>query len=133
LNRKWVRGGGFTFDGVHPDPTGQSLIANYVLWRLGPELGISTPFYDLSAIAQTDPYWDADGDGWASGPPWDASGITELLHLFRDANDGSASVGVTLPPDVWARISQVLLGELTKSPAIAAQAEKMGMTVTPKR
>jgi hypothetical protein len=127
LNRKWVRGGGFTFDGVHPDPTGQSFIANYVLEKIGTELGIAAPFYDLSTVATKDPYWDVDADGWASGPPWDAAGITALLHLFRDADDRSPSVGVTLPADVWHRISQVLLGELVKTPAMAAQAAKMGL------
>jgi lysophospholipase L1-like esterase len=129
LSRKWVRGGGLTLDGVHPNPTGQSLIANYILERLGVELGISAPLYPLSAVARTDPYWDKDGDGWAPGPPWTASGITDLLHLFRDPDDTSASVGIELPPDVWDRISAVLLAGLLDVPAIRTQAEKMKVTV----
>ena len=127
LSRDWVRGGGFTLDGVHPNPIGQSLIANFVLERLGAELGISAPLYPLSAVAAMDPYWDKDGDGWAPGPPWTAPGIAELLHLFRDPDDASASVGVVLPDDVWDRISDVLLGEILKVPAIRAQAEKMNV------
>jgi len=127
LSRNWVRGGGFTLDGVHPNPIGQSLIANFVLERLGAELGISAPLYPLSAVAAMDPYWDKDGDGWAPGPPWTAPGIAELLHLFRDPNDAEASVGVVLPDDVWDRISDVLLGEILKVPAIRAQAEKMNV------
>jgi hypothetical protein len=129
LSRKWVRGGGLTFDGVHPNIVGQSLIADYVLYRLRTELGITAPLYDFSSIATQDPYWDKDGDGWAPGPPWTASGITELLHLFRDPNDSSASVGVQLPLDVWARISQVLLSQVTEVAAVRAQAEKMGIPV----
>jgi hypothetical protein len=128
LSRKWVRGGGLTLDGVHPNPTGQSLIANYILERLEAELGISAPLYDLSAVAQSDPYWDKDEDGWAPGPPWVAPGITELLHLFRDPDDDSASVGVVLPDDVWDRISAVLLDQILEVPAIRAQAEKMNVT-----
>jgi hypothetical protein len=109
---------------VHPNlPT--VLIANFVLWRLEAELGIYAPLYPLSAVAAMDPYWDNDGDGWAPGPPWAAPGITELLHLFRDPNDASASVGVDLPDDVWDRISAVLLDEILDVPAIRAQAEKM--------
>lgn len=128
LGRKWVRGGGLSLDGVHPNPTGQSLIADYILARIAAELGISAPFYSLSAVAASDPYWDKDGDGFPPGPPWTASGITELLHLFRDPDDTSASVGVELPDDVWARISAVLLGQLLQVPAIQAQAEKMKVT-----
>jgi hypothetical protein len=128
LSRKWVRGGGLTLDGVHPNPTGQSLIANYVLGRLGVELGISAPLYPLSAVAASDPYCDKHQDGWAPGPPWSAPGIPELLHLFRDPDDNSASVGVELPDDVWDRISAVLLGELLEVPAIRAQAERMNRT-----
>jgi len=129
LSRDWVRGGGFTLDGVHPNPIGQSLIANFVLERLGAELGISAPLYPLSAVAAMDPYWDKDGDGWAPGPPWTAPGIAELLHLFRDPNDAEASVGVVLPDDVWDRISDVLLGEILEVPAIRAQAEKMNVAL----
>ena len=125
LNRKWVRGGGLSLDGVHPNPTGQSLIANYVLSHLKRELGISAPLYNLSKVGASDPYRDKDGDGWAPGPPWSASGITELLHLFRDPNDSSAAVGVDLPDDVWDRISAVLLDQVLDVPAIRGQAARM--------
>jgi hypothetical protein len=127
LSRDWVRGGGLTLDGVHPNPTGQSLIANFILERLGAELGISAPLYPLSTVAAMDPYWDKDGDGWAPGPPWTAPGITQLLHLFRDPDDASASAGVVLPDDVWDRISAVLLREILDVPGIRAQAEKMNL------
>ncbi len=103
-------------------------MSNYVLGRVGVELGISAPLYPLSAVAAADPYWDKDGDGWAPGPPWTASGFTELLHLFRDPDDTSASVGVDLPDDVWDRISAVLLGQVLDVPAIRAQAEKMKLS-----
>jgi hypothetical protein len=132
LTRKWIRGGGFTFDGVHPNLTGQSLIANFLLSEMGGELGVSPPLYDLSAVAALDPYWDSDGDGWAPGPPWIASGIPELLHLFRDPDDRSASIGVELPADVWQRISGVLLGELLELPGIRAQAQRMGVEAAPR-
>jgi lysophospholipase L1-like esterase len=127
LSRKWVRGGGLSLDGVHPSPTGQTLIANYVLWRLRLDLGIVAPFYNLSSVGAVDPYRDNDLDGWAPGPPWNASGITELLHLFRDPDDASAAEGVQLPDDVWDRISAVLLGQVLDVPAIRSQAEKMGV------
>ena len=129
LSRDWVRGGGLTLDGVHPNPTGQSLIANFILERLAAELGISAPLYPLSTVAATDPYWDKDGDGWAPGPPWTAPGITQLLHLFRDPDDASASAGVVLPDDVWDRISAVLLREVLDVPGIRAQAVKMNLAV----
>jgi hypothetical protein len=127
LTRKWIRGGGFTFDGVHPNLTGQSLVANFLLSEIGDKLGVAPPLYGLSAVAGLDPYWDSDGDGWAPGPPWVAAGIPELLHLFRDPDDSSASIGVELPGDVWQRISAILLGELLELPGIRAQAQRMGV------
>jgi hypothetical protein len=131
LGRKWVRGGALSFDGVHPNPTGQSLIANYVLEQLQAQLGIAAPLYSLDGVAATDPYWDKDGDGWAPGPPWTASGATGILHLFRDADDTDPSVGVVLPEDIWERFSAVLLDQLLDVPAIRAQAEKMNATSLP--
>jgi lysophospholipase L1-like esterase len=128
LGRKWVRGGALSFDGVHPNPTGQSLIANYILEQIHAQLGIEAPLYSLDAVAATDPYWDKDGDGWAPGPPWTASGAAAILHLLRDADDTDPSVGVVLPEDIWERFSAVLLEQLLDIPAIRAQAVKMKAT-----
>jgi hypothetical protein len=125
LGRKWVRGGALSFDGVHPNPTGQSLIANYVLEQIHAQLGIEAPLYSLDRVAAKDPYWDKDGDGWAPGPPWTASGAAAILHLFRDADDTDAAVGVDLPQDIWERFSAVLLEQLLDVPALQAQAVKM--------
>jgi hypothetical protein len=127
LSRKWIRGGGLTFDGVHPNLTGQSLIANFVLQALGAVLGSSPPQYDLSAVAAGDPYWDSDGDGFSPGPPWAASGIPELLHLFRDPDDSSAAQQAVLPENVWEIISSVLLEEILGLPGIRAEAQRRGV------
>ena len=127
LSRKWIRGGGLTFDGVHPNLTGQSLIANFLLLALGEVLGSAPPLYDLSAVASEDPYWDSDGDGFAPGPPWAAQGIPELLHLFRDPDDSSVAVQVALPENVWEIISSVLLEEILGVPGIRAEAQRRGV------
>ncbi len=67
FNRKWILGGGFCFDGVHPGYTGHALIANFILERMNEILGLNAPLQDLSEILATDPYIDRDGDGWALG------------------------------------------------------------------
>ena len=111
LSRKWIRGSSFSFDGVHPNYTAQALIANFVLEKLNAALGLNAPLQDLEAILGTDPYIDRDGDGWASGPSYSASGITELLFLFKDPDDSSAEVQPVLPEDVWRLISNAILKE----------------------
>ena len=68
LNRKWVGGGGFTLDGVHPGYTGQALIANFVLEELNDVLGLEASLYDLDEVSAGDPYIDRYGDGWSPGP-----------------------------------------------------------------
>lgn len=76
LSRKWVRGCGFTLDGVHPGYTGQTLIANRILEAMNELPGINAPFYDLDEVWSTAPYIDHDGDGWAPGPPQAAASPT---------------------------------------------------------
>jgi len=127
FSRKWIRGSSFTFDGVHPGYTGQAFIANFVLARLNEALGLAAPLYDLSAILASDPYVDRDGDGWAPGPVYTGSGLTELLFLFKDPHDGDATVQPVLPPDVWQRISQVLLEEILGISSVQQAAERLGV------
>ncbi len=127
FSRKWIRGSSFTFDGVHPGYTGQAFIANFVLARLNEALGLAAPLYDLSAILASDPYVDRDGDGWAPGPVYTASGLTELLFLFKDPHDGDATVQPVLPRDVWQRISQVLLEEILGISSVQQAAERLGV------
>jgi hypothetical protein len=116
FSRKWIRGGSFTFDGVHPGYTAQAFVANFVLGRLNDVLGLNAPLYDLSAVLATDPYVDRDGDGWAAGPAYQGAGLTELLFLYKDPDDTDPAAQVQLPPDVWERISQVLLWEILGIP-----------------
>jgi hypothetical protein len=115
INRKWCRSGSFSLDGVHPSYTGHALIANYMLQQLDEILGISAPQYDLREVMQRDPYVDRDGDGWVSGPQHEATGLTELLFLFRDPNDADAAVQPQLPADVWKRISDIIVRGYTAS------------------
>jgi hypothetical protein len=130
FHRQWVRGGSFTFDGVHPGYTAQAFVANFVLTRLNEALGLAAPQVDLSAILASDPYIDRDGDGWAPGPTYAAAGLTELLFLFKDPDDGDAAVQPLLPPDVWQRLSQILLGEILGIPAVQQAAERLGVSFT---
>ncbi len=127
LSRKWVRGSSFSLDGVHPGYTAQALVANFVLEELNAVLGLGAPLYDLSAILPQDVYIDQDEDGWAPGPDYVASGITELLFLFKDPDDGNAAVQVELPPDVWELISDVLLKEILGIPRLREEAERLGI------
>lgn len=112
FGRKWVRGNGFSLDGVHPGYTAQGLIANEIIAAIDDLFGLDAPPLDLSALLATDPYIDHDGDGWAPGPDYPTGGAGSLLFLFRDVDDTDADVGVELPDDVWDRISDALLGEL---------------------
>ncbi len=111
FNRKWVRGGSFTIDGVHPGYTGQALIANYIIGHVNDTLGLNAPLHDLETVARDDPYVDNDGDGWALGPPYSIPGFTEILYLLKDPDDGDPAVVPTLPTDIWLYISDVLLRE----------------------
>ncbi|MBI1848261.1 MAG: hypothetical protein HYR86_14985 [Candidatus Rokubacteria bacterium] len=112
LTRKWIRGNSFSFDGVHPNYTGQALIANFVLGSLNATLGLAAPLHDLDATIAADPYIDRDGDGFAPGPGYAASGFNQLLFLFKDPNDASSASQVVLPPDVWQQISDILVQRL---------------------
>jgi len=127
MTRKWTRGGAFTLDGVHPGYTAQAFVANHVLGELNISLGLSAPLYDLEMIAQTDPYWDRDGDGWAPGPDYAASGIAALLFLLTDSDDTDSTVGAELPPEVWVQLSRALLSELLGLPEIRLEAARLGV------
>jgi len=127
LTRKWVRGSSFTLDGVHPSYTGQALVANFLLKDLNEVLGVNAPLYDLSMILASDPYVDQDGDGWAPGPNYSASGITNLLFLFKDPNDANPAVQPVLPPDVWQQIGKALLGEILNLPPMREEAARIGL------
>ena len=115
LGRKWVRGSSFSLDGVHPNYTAQALVANFVLDKLNAMLGLGAPLHDLEAILSTDPYIDWDGDGFAPGPGYAATGIPELLFLFKDPDDGSAEVQPVLPWNVWRLISNAIVKEFLES------------------
>jgi hypothetical protein len=56
FNRKWIRGGGFSLDGVHPGYTAQAFVANFLLKQLNEALGLNAPLHDLSEIMAKDPY-----------------------------------------------------------------------------
>jgi hypothetical protein len=118
LSRKWSRGSAFSLDGVHPGYTGQAMIANYLLGEINRMFQLNAPLIDLEQILASDPYVDRDGDGWVPGPGYPASGLTELLFLFIDPDDADPSVRAVLPPNVWDRISRILLQELTGLPAL---------------
>lgn len=93
ISRKWIRGSSFGFDGVHPNYTGQALIGNIVLSRINAALGLDAPLASLPGVMANDPYIDRDGDGWAPGPVYQHPGVTALLFLFKDPNDGNALLG----------------------------------------
>jgi hypothetical protein len=109
ITRKWVRGSSFTFDGVHPGYTGQAIIANRILENINTALGLQAPLHDTGSIMESDPYVDHDGDGWAAGPEYEASGVTGMLFHFKDPDDTDPAVQPALPPDIWMRLSEALL------------------------
>jgi len=111
LNRKWGRGNSFTLDGVHPGYTAHTLIANFIIEHLNDTLTMNAPLHELSEVMDTDPYVDKDGDGWVEGPAYTASGITELLFLFKDPDDRDPTLQPTLPPDIWNYAIDILLRE----------------------
>jgi hypothetical protein len=132
FNRKWIRGGGFSLDGVHPGYVGQTLIANFILEQLNLILGLQAPLHDTSFVLLIDPYRDQDGDGWAPGSDYEASGLSQLLFLFEDPDDGNSSIQPVLPLDIWERISDALLGEILKVPSVRIEAIRSGIALAPK-
>ena len=127
LSRKWIRGSSFSMDGVHPSYTGHALVANFVLAALNQALGLDAPLEDLSAVLAGDPYVDRDRDGWAPGPPYTGSGLTEVLFFFKDPDDRDPSVQPVLPADVWVRIQNALLEEIFGIPVMREEALRMGL------
>jgi lysophospholipase L1-like esterase len=127
FGRKWSRGGAFSLDGVHPGYTGQAFIANLVLEDINRIFGWSASTYDLAEVLPSDPYVDHDGDGWVPGPLHSAQGITELLFLLKDPDDAAGAKQVEIPPDVWDRISAVLLQQVLDVPTVAREAERLGI------
>jgi hypothetical protein len=128
FNRKWMRGSAFTFDGVHPGYTGQALISNFVLARINQHLGTDAPMTPLGHVFTTDPYIDRDGDGFAAGPGYLASGITEVLFLFKDPDDTNAAIQPDLPENVWELIAAALLEDvLGRSEAMRVEARRLGI------
>ena len=78
-----------------------------LLLGLGGCRGYHSPFDAPGTIQQQrlsasvhDPYVDNDGDGWVSGPQYEAKGLTELLFLFKDPDDSASTVQPELPVDV---------------------------------
>lgn len=131
FSRKWVRGNGFSLDGVHPGYTSQALIANLIIEQLNELLGIAAQPVDLEEVILHDPYIDWDGDGWAAGPEYASFGITRLLFMFKDTNDSDPEVQVELPTNVWDLISDTLLAEILNIPAMKDEAKRRGITVAP--
>jgi len=127
LSRKWSRGGGLSLDGVHPGYTGQSLIANFILQQANALFGWNATQYDLAQVLATDPYFDHDGDGWVPGPNDPAYAFTQLLFLFRDPDDTDATKEARIPADVFDQISKILLHQLLGIPAVAREAERVGI------
>ncbi len=129
FTRKWMRGGGFTFDGVHPSYSGQAFVANLVLERMNEVMGAGAALYDLSDVFAGDPYFDHDGDGWAPGPSAQGSTTGELFFMFKDPDDSDASVGAVIPPDVWDRISDLILGgvRVQDNLALTTEAQRLGL------
>lgn len=125
LSRKWIRGSAFSFDGVHPGYTGHALLANYLLERIGPVLGVSAAAYHLPAIQLSDPYVDFDGDGFAPGPPYEGSGFGEALFYFKDPDDSNASIGPVIPDDAWTQLSRAILKALLDFPRLRLEAERI--------
>lgn len=131
LSRKWTRGGAFTLDGVHPGYTGQAIISNLLQGELNQRFGFGAALLDLGAIAASDPYWDRDGDGWASGPGYAVSGLASVLALLTDTNDEDPAIGPSLPADVWEQLSGAILSDLLGIPALQSLALEQGFVLDP--
>jgi hypothetical protein len=128
LGRKWIRGSGFSLDGVHPGWTVHALIANFLLEHINAVFDVEAPLHDPEAVLAIDPYIDHDGDGWAPGPDYHSSGATTLAFLFRDVDDNNPDVGVALPRNVWRVISRAMIQDMLAAPPIKAEAERLGIT-----
>jgi len=131
ISRRWGRGRGFCFDGVHGSHTAHALIASEVLHAVG-DSGYSSP--ETHAIYDADPYRDFDKDGWVRGRTggYSPKGLTRLLYLFQDADGESGSspeqaiIDTMDPEDVWDMISDSLLDEIIDIPLIQQEAERRG-------
>ena len=53
--------------------------------------------------------------------------LTQLLFLLRDPDDSDATKQVQIPADVWDQISAILLHQLLGIPALAKEAERVGI------
>jgi len=109
LDRRWMRGGSLSLDGVHPGYTANAFIANIILERIDEVLGTTTSRYDLSVVMQSDPYVDGDEDGWVPGPDYEAEGFAEMLLMLTDPDDADPETQPAFPADIWDVISDVLL------------------------
>jgi len=130
FHRKWRLGNGFCLDGVHPSHTGHALIANKIQEFLAETLGVNAEPQDLIQMNQRDPYQDRDGDGWLPGPDYEAEGLTKLLFLFRDRQEGvpgDAVIDSYEPDELWNLISDILLEEIADIPQIQAEALRLGI------
>lgn len=120
VTRKWTRGAWFSLDRVHPGYTDRALVANYLLDQVDAARSSNTPRYDLAHILDRDPYHDGDGDGdgWATGPDYEPLDLTKLLFLFLEPDDQNPQTRLQLPDDVWQKVSNVILGEVTGIPGL---------------
>jgi hypothetical protein len=109
ITRKWIRGGCFSIDGVHPGYTGQAIMANRIIENINTALGLQAPLVDTGSIMASDPYIDNDGDGWAPGPDYERSGLTGMLFLFKDPDDTDPAAQPALPADIWIKLSEAIL------------------------
>ena len=57
----------------------------------------------------------------------DATAVRQLLFLLRDPDDSDATKQVQIPADVWDQISAILLHQLLGIPALAKEAERVGI------
>ncbi|NOR15892.1 MAG: hypothetical protein GQ544_09315 [Candidatus Aminicenantes bacterium] len=130
FHRKWRLGNGFCLDGVHPSHTGHALIANKIQEHLASALGVNIKPHDLVQVNMRDPYQDQDGDGWLPGPTYAAKGLTKLLFLFRDEQEGipgNAVIDTYESDELWNLISDILLEEIVDIPQIQAEARRLGL------
>jgi hypothetical protein len=95
--------------------------------ELNKVLGTKAPAHDLEAMLPTDPYIDGDGDGFAPGPSYGASGITEILFFLKDADDANPAVGAQLPADLWDSLSDAMLEEVLGISSIRRLALELGI------
>jgi hypothetical protein len=128
IGRKWIRGSGFSLDGVHPGWTVHALLANFLLENINEVLGLDAAMVNPEAVLALDPYIDHDGDGWAPGPGYHTSGLATMLFLFTDADDADPDTGPVLPHNVWRVLSAAFIQNMLSMPPIRAEAERLGIT-----